>query len=68
MKNKIFNSNTGSYNGIKVRLLLFWTVPLVKKIGAALNSYIWRRRNKKKFMIYAKALKNNPKTPHILLD
>jgi len=61
MNNKLFNDRIGSYDNIKVHFTLFG------KLRAMINSFLWRIRNKKKFMRYAKELRKNYITSSILL-
>jgi len=62
MKNKLFNNHYGNYNGIKIR------TNIVRQITGEISQFLWRIRNKRKFMEYVKALKNNCMTKHILLN
>ena len=65
MKNPLFKNTTGKYDGIKIytlfwKLIDFWTLGIIRR-------YLWAKRNKKAFFKWAKALKENPNTPSILL-
>lgn len=65
MRNSLFSNKHGNYDGMKIytpfwRFIKYWTI-------GRIQHYLWAKRNKKAFMEWAETLKENPKTPGILM-